>query len=211
MEGRLSVLSAIVASLTLAGCGTTQPAAAVPPRNLPLPTVGIVGREVTVYPLTRMVADDALKWDDALRDRRPALDRADSLIASILGERAPEVVWVWPDRLRRAARQAPGLLVDPDRVATFLLASASVVAIPDPLWSQMRGLTGVAGDRFALVPAALVYRVGADSVGGEAELTLVLTDVRTGAVGWRSVVGGAGSDPWSALRAALKALFPTLP
>jgi hypothetical protein len=211
VEGRLSVLGALLASLTAAGCGMNQPAAPVVPRNLPLPTAGVSGREITVYPLTLMVADDALDWGEALGDRRSARGRADSRIAAILEERAPEVVWVWPDKLRRAARQAPGLLADPDRVATYLLASGSVVAIPDPLWSQMRTLTGVAGDRFALVPAALIYRVAADSISGEAELTLVLVDVRTGAVGWRSVMAATGSDPWSALRAALKALFPTLP
>jgi hypothetical protein len=204
-------LAALIGLLTAAGCGTSQPAATVQPRTLPLPTSGIASRKVTVYPLRLLVADDALDWGDALADRPAALSRADSLIAALLTERAPEVVWVWPDELRRAARRAPGLLADPDRVATSMLGAATVTVVPDPLRSQMRALTGVVGERYALVPAGLIYTPSSEGVGGEAALTVVMTDVRMGTVGWRSTARGTGTDPWSALRAALKTLFPELP
>ena len=91
----------------------TQPAADVPPPALPLPTAGIAGQPVAVYPLTLIASDKALGWQDDFRPRREALTRADSIIASGLTERSPEVTWVLPDVLRRGANQAPGLLAKP--------------------------------------------------------------------------------------------------
>ena len=47
--------------------------------------------------------------------------------------------------------------------------------------------------------------------GGTAELAIVLVDVRTGQVGWRTVARGEGDDPWTALARAVKSLTPGLP
>jgi len=44
-----------------------------------------------------------------------------------------------------------------------------------------------------------------------AELTVVLADVRTGRVGFRTVARGEGDDPWTALTRAVKSLTPGLP
>ena len=206
MAQRLIALLALAGAT--AGCGSSQPAVTVP--AAPLPTGGIAGQEVTVYPLTLLSADETLGWTSRLTPRREALARADSIIAELLEERSPEVIWILPDELRRAARRAPGLLAQPDQMGTALLRFPNASRIPDPLRSQMRGLTGVAGGRYALVPASLVFTV-TDEGRGRAELTLVIADVRTGLVGWRTVAHADGDDPWSALRDALKTLTPGLP
>ena len=65
--------------------------------------------------------------------------------------------------------------------------------VPDPLRSQLRTLTGMAGERYALIPASLIYF--AASPGARAELTLVMVDVRTGRVGWRTVASSSGPPP----------------
>jgi hypothetical protein len=44
-----------------------------------------------------------------------------------------------------------------------------------------------------------------------AELSVVLVDVRTGQVGFRTVARGEGDDPWTALERAVKSLTPGLP
>lgn len=194
----------------LLACGGAQPEREVPPQVLPLPTAGIAGRAVTVYPLTMIAAEAALEWDDSLRPREAALHRADSVIGTFLTERAPEVEWILPAALREAARRAPGMLADPDRMGTALLRAPSLDRVPDPLRSQMRNLTGVAGDRYAAVPAALAYYAAGEGKA-RAELSLVLVDVRSGVVGWRTVARGEGDDPASALWAALSALVPDLP
>jgi hypothetical protein len=101
--------------------------------------------------------------------------------------------------------------------------------VPDPLRGQLRTLAAlVGGGRYALVPAGLTFRrTGASgpapgSVGAQhaaplrhalatAELTVVLADVRTGRVGFRTVARGEGDDPWTALTRAVKSLTPGLP
>ncbi len=195
--------------LTLVACSTGHPGSSVEPETAPLPTAGIAGQEVTVYPLTLVVSEESLNWADQLLPRREALDRADSLIAKFLTERVPEVAWVLPPDIRRAASRAPGMLANPDQMGTALLRNP-MERVPDPLRSQLRTLTGVAGGRHALIPASLVFR--SDSAGsGRAELTLAIVEVRTARVEWRTVARGQGDEPWAACWDALKSLVPGLP
>jgi len=198
------------ALLLAAACGGSPPADTKPAPTAPLPTAGLAGQRVVVYPLTLVAADQRLGWAAALTPRRMALDRADSLLGESLTARAPEVRWVLPPAVRLAARRAAPLAPDPDQMGTSFLRGARLRQLPEPLWSQMRNLTALAGDRYALVPAGLLFLPAPDS-GGRAELTLVLADVRTGAVGWRTVAHAVGDDPWEALQRALKALTPGLP
>ncbi|GBD32327.1 MAG: hypothetical protein KatS3mg081_1934 [Gemmatimonadales bacterium] len=201
----------VVAGLSLVACSGSRAAGTGSPAPVaPLPTAGLAGQRVAVYPLTMVGAADELGWRDLLSPRRAALDRADSVVAEELSARAPEVTWILPDELRRAARRGQPMLTDPDQMATALLRSPELRIVPDPLRSQMRALTAVAADRYALVPASLVF-LPDESGQARAELTVVLIDVRTGEIGWRTVARGVGSAPWEALRAAIKALTPGLP
>jgi len=206
-------LAAAMLAITLSACGgggAGNDQAPEPVPTAPLPTAGIAGQPVAVYPLTLVTAEEGLGWQSYLADHRAALDRADSILGALLVERSPEVTWVLPPELRRAASRAPGMLPNPDHMGTALLRGTAVSSIPDPLRSQMRSLNGVVADRYSLVPAALVFRTAPDG-RGVAELSLVLADARTGAVGWRTVAWGEGNDPWEALRVAVKSLTPGLP
>ena len=219
---------AVVAG-TLAGCGGKQHVDEPAP-TAPLPTAGIAAQQVAITPLTLVVAEDSLHWQVLVGARRAALARADSVIGSLLKERAPEVTWLLPDDLRRAARRAPGIAPDPDQMGTSILlrGGGREEMVPDPLRNELRtlaALVGAGGGRFMLVPAGLVYRratTGAGSVGAPhaaplprglatAELTIVMVDVRTGRVGFRTVARGEGYDPWTALTRAVKSLTPGLP
>lgn len=210
-------------SVALAACGGRTASDEPAPRpTAPLPSAGLAGQRVVIFPLTLIAAEDTLGWNDAIADRRAALDRADSIIGTLLQARAPEVGWVPSADLRRAARRSPGVAPDPDQLGTAMLRAEGLLDVPDPLRSQMRTLLALAGNRFAVVPAALVYRrTGGRSdgrtdptlppIGGTAELTVVLVDGRLGKVGFRTVAHGEGGDPWAALTAAVKALTPGLP
>jgi hypothetical protein len=204
---------AVGAAFLLAACGGTgrgNEQAPTPEPTLPLPTAGIAGQRVAVYPLTLLTAAEELGWQSHLAARREALDRADSIMGALLVERSPEVTWVLPGELRRAAARAPGMLANPDQMATALLRAPGIEQIPDPLRSQMRSLNGVAADRYALIPSALVFTRTPEG-RGRAELMVVMGDVRTGLLPWRTVARGEGADPWEALRAAFKTLTPGLP
>lgn len=195
----------------LAACSGARPATEepAPTQAVPLPTGGIAGEPVSVYPLTMLITQESLGWGRYVQPRREALDRADSLIAAFLTERAPEAIWVLPDELRTAARRAPGMLAQPDQMATSLLR-APFEQVPDPLRIQLRALTGVAGGKYAFIPASLVFYAASEGQG-RAELTMVLVDVRLGRPVWRSVAEGTATDPWAATWIALKTLVPGLP
>ena len=214
---------------TVTGCGGKQHVEEPAP-TAPLPTAGIAAQQVAITPLTLVVAEDSLRWQVLVGERRTALARADSVIGSLLKERAPEVTWLLPDDLRRAARRAPGIAPDPDQMGTSILlrGGGREEMVPDPLRNELRtlaALVGAGGGRFMLVPAGLVYRratTGAGSAGAQhaaplprglatAELTIVMVDVRTGRVGFRTVARGEGDEPWTALTRAVKSLTPGLP
>jgi hypothetical protein len=214
---------AVAAAVLLAGCG----AKAAPPQapaqvpTAPLPTAGLASNRVPILPFTLVVAEDSLEWEHVLVDRKAVLAAADSVLGALLTVRAPEVTWVLADEVRRQARRSPTFGSNPDQMATALLRSERLVQVPDPLRSELRTLVALAGARYALVPAALVYlRATPDTSGtapraavavARAELSIVLVDARLGRVGWRTVARGEGNDPWTALTRAVKALTPGLP
>jgi hypothetical protein len=217
--------------IALLACGGRQQRDEPAP-TMPLPTAGLAAQQVSVLPLTLIAAEDSLRWQDKFADRRAALARADSVIGTLLTARAPEVTWVLPEALRKAARRAPGIAADPDQMGTAVLRAPSIDVVPDPLRGELRTLVALGGNggRYALVPAALVFRrVGAETdrrpvvppplpaagpsqrPSATAELTVAMVDVRTGRVGFRTTARGDGDDPWSALTRAVKNLTPGLP
>lgn len=206
----------LCASLSCGGKKSDQQPTPVP--TAPLPTAGLAGQRVALTPLALVAAEDTLRWDALIADRRTTLDKSDSIIATLLTARAPEVTWVAPAELRHVARRAPGIAADPDQMGTPFLRAANIVDVPDPLRYQLRTLMGLVGGRYVLVPAGLVFRVarpGATPRGSPAvataELSVVLIDSRVGKIGWRTVARGAGEDPWTALTRAVKSLTPGLP
>ncbi len=200
---------ALLSGLAVWACAGASPDPTVRPVTAPLPVPTLLGQRVAVFPMTYVVAEEALGWQGAVGERDERLRRADALIEEFFGERVPDVSWVFPDALREAARRAPGMLQDPDRMGTAALQGAKVERIPSPLVSQLRNLTAVAGDRLVVVPAALVFSRPPDgSTGGMAHLTVVVADVRHGLVVWRGSAYGVAPDPWAALRIALDELLP---
>jgi hypothetical protein len=185
-----------------------------PAPTAPLPTAGIASTRVPVLPLTLIAAEDSLGWQTVLGNRQAALAAADSVIGTLIRARSPEVNWVLPDELRREARRSPTFATNPDQMGTSLLRVEKLEMVPDPLRAELRTLVALADARYALVPAALIYRRSTGSADGRtatAELTVVLVDARLGRIGWRTVARGDGPDPWSALTRAVKALTPGLP
>ena len=218
----------VVTSAALAAC-PHRSETLTPEPTAPLPTAGIASQPVGVLPLTLVAAEDSLHWDTALGERRVALAKSDSIIGTLLKTRAPEVSWLLPDELRRVARRAPGIAPAPDQMGTAILfhpTKQEPEMVADPLRSELRtlaALAGAGGGRYTLVPAGLILRrsggaVAAKTTGaagpsgaGTAELTVVIVDVRTGRIGFRTVARGEGDDPWTALTRAVKSLTPGLP
>lgn len=214
---RLITSRALVVMLAVPGCAKAQHEAApreTAPTPLPavpmLATQALAGKSVAVLPITLVVADSSVQSDTGYaryRDRRAALQRTDSLIAEALLGRGPEVHWILPPELRKMARRSAGFVPEPDEMGQAVLRSPKMTAIPDPLRSSLRSLLAIADGRLALVPAALGF--GPEPDGRiRADLSIVLGDVRTGKILWRSLARGRGKSPDEALNAALAAVLP---
>ena len=206
--------SCVVALAAVVNCGGKKSQTPTPEPTAPLPTAGLAGQRVALTPLELVAAEDTLHWDALIADRRTTLDKCDSIISTYLVARAPEVTWVGPAELRHIARRAPGIAADPDQMGTPFLRAQNIIDVPDPLRSQLRTMMGLAGGRYVMIPAGLVFRrtVGRpDGRMATAELAVVMIDSRIGRVGWRTVARGEGEDPWTALTRAVKILTPGLP
>ncbi|HXO85713.1 MAG TPA: hypothetical protein VN803_09310, partial [Gemmatimonadales bacterium] len=144
--------------LALLSCGgkkktDQQPTPEQLPPTAPLPTAGLAGQRVALTPLELVGAEDTLHLDSIVNNRRATLNKTDSIIEALLVARAPEVTWVAPAELRRTARRAPGVATDPDQLGTAFLRADKVIQVPDPLRYQLRTLVGLAGGRYAMIPA----------------------------------------------------------
>lgn len=210
-------IPSIILALLVISCsaGAQQPAPVTPPAQgappvLPVPTEALVGQSVALMPVTLIAPDPALEADTVYapyRDRRAALNWADSLVGEAFTGRAPEVRWVLPAELRKVARRSPGIVGDPDQMGQASLRSPKLRDVPDPLRSSLRNLMAVVGGRVVMVPASIGFGRQADG-RIRANLSLVAADTRSGKVLWRSLAAGSGSNPREALDAALAAVLP---
>lgn len=172
----------------------------------PLATEAIAGQKVCVLPLTLMVPVEALAEQAPYNDRTRILTMADSIIGVELEARAPSVDWVLPDQLRQKAKQAQGLVVSPDKLGQSVLRSTHLKDLPDPLWSNLRTLSALAGSELAFVPAMLEYFTTPDG-RIRAQLTLAAANTRTGKIAWRTVATGLGGTPERALTDAMNTVL----
>jgi hypothetical protein len=204
---RLPLSLALVA---LFACGGKPSSTAPAPEKAepvrPLSTITLAGEKVAVVPLTLIVPDAKALLDTLLANRAAALLWADSTILANLNARGPEVKWIGPVELRKVARRSPTVAPDPDRMGQAILR-ARFEDVPDPLRTNLRQLVALAGGRFALVPAALVFSHDPDGQT-RAELALTLADVRTAKVIWRTLAWGVAESPERALTVALEAVLP---
>ena len=195
----VTLLSLCLAATACATKGVTR---VPPPPVIALPTEALSGSTIAVFPLTTMGVDTVLGWGQFFVDRRQAFDRVDSILTSTLNRRIPQITWLPPAELRRAAAKAPGLLTDPDQMALHLLQTHALASIPDPLASQLRQLAGVAtGGRYIIAPANLWFE-HVSNILGRVRIVVALADVRRGAISWSATVSGTGETPWEAIRAA---------
>jgi len=173
------------------------------------------GQSAPLLPLTLVTAEPPLRDGAAwapYRDRAVALRWADSLVAAVLRERAPEVTWIVPDSLRKVARRNTPMLKPPDEIGHVALRGWKQ-EVAEPVRAYLRSYTVFLNCRYVMAPVQLVFRevkpeqeAPGDVV--EAGLLLAWVDSRSGTIRWRETFSARGASPAAALLAALGAAFP---
>ncbi len=206
-------VGAFLCLVALAACGGHAAQTGAAPKKAPvypavaLGTYPLAGEAVSVVPLTMMFFEAPAEAPPELAERIRSLEWADSIIGRALEDRGPEVKWVLPPALRKMAIRSPGVASDPDRMGQAIMREHELKITPDPLRSSLRSMAAISGGRHALIPAALIFFSVPDS-GLRAELSMVMTDTRTGGVVYRTVAAGTGSTPARALSAAMATVLP---
>ncbi len=197
-------LVTVVASLAAAQSVLAQKR----PVTQPLVVNAVAGQGVAIVPVNMFLIEPEVP-PGTFALARPALLRwVDSVLFEGASSRAPEVKWIPPQELRRISRRAGGLMPDPDQMGQSIMRSWGMSSVPDPLRSNLRRLLAVAGgSRYAMIPASVVFK--SDSTGALAvDMAVLLADVRTGRVVWRSMAKGSGGTPDQVLGKAVKTIFP---
>jgi len=172
-----------------------------------IPVGSLAGLSALLLPVGSVVFGDSVA---ALTSRRAdLLDRATTILDSVLRRDAGAVTWQNQDSIRRALRRSPGIgAADPTRLATGFLLARRVEAVPDPLWSSLRAVVALTGARMAFVPVA----VKLDGRDGAVTATyaMALIDVRRGQLAWRGrVTGQPAASAEAALVSAAVAAVPS--
>jgi hypothetical protein len=207
-----SATGALTLLLGLAACGGGKPAPGAgptpAPRQQPQPLFvqPLAGEAVAVVPITLALAEEGVPPSPLFADRARLLVWADSVVGATLQARAPEAKWILPPDLRKISRRSVGIAPDPDRMGQAVMRAENLKDVPDPLRGHLRNLMALAGGRYAMVPASLVFVPEGTAI--RAELSMVLADTRTGRVVWRSLAWGRGATPEAALAAALASVLP---
>ncbi|MGH7522973.1 MAG: hypothetical protein ACREK8_01575 [Gemmatimonadales bacterium] len=183
-----------------------QPGKPAKPQPAPaLLLAPLAGQPIAVLPVTFLVTSDpAVAGLPAGHAAQVAW--ADSIVADGLAARGPEATWTLPDELRRIARRAPGMVVEPDRMGQSVMRYENLRRVPDPLLSNLRSMVAMTSGRYVLIPAALRFTPGAGGVS--VEVVLVLVDARNGSILWRSTPVATAATAGAALAATIAWILP---
>jgi hypothetical protein len=171
------------------------------------PLERMAGQEIVVFPVQYLSATDTLGWQQRIPNRAAFLAALDDQIETALSARGLGRAWTFGSEVERASKLNSILMTDARSLSAEWLRGRLLPeqTVRDPLASQVRGLVGLKGQRYALLPVEL--RLENRGAGmGVASLRLVLIDSRMAKILW---VGEAASDPMKTLSPALTASVAT--
>jgi hypothetical protein len=198
------VVSAIVAAIAIA-CTSKPPDTTNPPVAL-RPLERMSGQEIVVFPVQYLSWTDSLGWQQQIGDRAAFLARLDDQIEAALTARGLGQSWTFGREIERASKMNSIIMRDARSLSAEWLRGRVLIesTVRDPLASQVRGLVGLKGQRYALLPVEL--RLENRGGMGVATLRVVMIDSRMALIKWTGVVE---SDPMRTISPALTASVAT--
>jgi hypothetical protein len=202
----LRAFALIVAASILAACASKPPETDASP--VPLrPLERMAGQEILVLPVQYLSATDTLGWQQQVPDRAAFLAALDDQIEAAMTARGLGKAWTFGRAVERASKINSMLIADARSLSAEWLRGRVLpeTTVRDPLQSQVRGLVGLKGSRYALLPVELRFE-NRGSGTGVAILRIVMIDSRMAQIRW---VGEVVSDPMRAVSPALTASVST--
>ncbi|HET7612467.1 MAG TPA: hypothetical protein VFK26_00975 [Gemmatimonadaceae bacterium] len=167
------------------------------------PLERLAGSEIVVFPVQYLSSTDSLGWQQQIPNRAAFLAQLDDQIEAALTARGLGQSWTFGREVERASKLNSILMTDARSLSAEWLRGRVLpeTTVRDPLASQVRGLVGLKGQRYALLPVELrLANVGAGM--GVAILRVVMIDSRMAQIKW---AGEVTSDPMMTLSPALTA------
>jgi len=180
--------------------------ASKPPETGASPTVmrpleRMAGQQLIVLPVQYLASTDTLGWQQQIPNRAAYLAALDDQIEAVMAARGLGKAWVFGREVERASKLNSILMTDARSLSAEWLRGRVLpeTTVRDPLAQQVRGLVGLKGSRYALLPVELRLenRPGGTGV---AILRVVMIDSRMAQIRW---VGEVVSDPMRTFSPAL--------
>jgi len=193
------------AALSLA-CASKPPATDAPPVTY-RPLERMAGQEILVLPVQYLTGNDTLGWQAKIPDRAAFLADLDDQIEAAMNARGLGRAWTFGREVERASKMNSILMTDARSLSAEWLRGRVLpeATVRDPLAQQVRGLVGLKGSRYALLPVELRLENRGNGTG-VAILRVVMIDSRMALIRW---VGEVVSDPMRTLSPALTANVAT--
>src|ERR1700687_754357 len=198
---------ALIVSASILTAWSSKPpetdASPVPAR----PLERMAGQEIIVLSVQYLSMTDTLGWQQQSPNRAAFLAALDDQIQAAMSARGLGKAWTFGREVERASKLNSMLIADARSLSAEWLRGRVLpeTTVRDPLQSQVRGLVGLKGSRYALLPVELRIENRVNGTG-VAILRVVMIDSRMAQVRW---VGEVVSDPARTLAPALTASVAT--
>ena len=197
----------LIAAVTLSlGCASKPPETEASP--VPLrPLERMAGQQILVLPVQFLSGTETLGWQQQVPNRAAFLSALDDQIEAAMVARGLGRQWTFGREVERASKMNSILMTDARSLSAEWLRGRVLpeTTVRDPLASQVRGLVGLKGSRYALLPVEL--RLENRGTGtGVAILRVVMIDSRMATIKW---VDEIESDPMKTLSPAITASVAT--
>ncbi|HMI55961.1 MAG TPA: hypothetical protein VK494_07240 [Gemmatimonadaceae bacterium] len=193
----------LIAAVTLSLACATKPAETGPSPEPLRPLERMTGQQIVVLPVQYLTSTDSLGWQQQIPNRAAFLATLDDQIEAELSRRGLGQTWKFGPEVERASKLNSIIMTDARSLSAEWLRGRVLpeTTVRDPLASQVRGLVGLKGQRYAILPVE-VRLENRGSGTAVAILRVVMIDARMAMIRW---VGEVASDPMKTVSPALTA------
>jgi hypothetical protein len=163
----------------------------------------MAGQEILVLPVQYLSLTDTLGWQQQIPNRAAFLAALDDQIEAAMSARGLGKAWTFGREVERASKINSMRIADARSLSAEWLRGRVLAetTVRDPLQSQVRGLVGLKGSRYTLLPVELRIENRGNGTG-VAILRIVMIDSRMALIRW---VGEVASNPMRTFSPALTA------